>query len=322
MSRNPPASYRVPKSYTILTQNPTEYGMQREHGPDWAAARQRMILDPTVTMLNTGSFGPLPRPVFDRATALRLRLAAGPTDFFVRQAPPLLWESRERTAAFLGCPPERLVFTANVSAAINLVASGLRLAAPGEILISDHEYGAMVWCWERAGQPVGQGLERAPELAKEPCADPLASEHVRSMRRIARRTDRTPVGESAELFQRLRSGCVEIDHEARRAGESHGHRQPPTWPVEADDAAEASPPRQPPGKGARYPVRVGCGNGVPREVPAAAHHDAARFIARHRVPQWLASEGGGQGGEVFDRADALERPGQVHGISAVGTRPP
>src|ERR687884_277606 len=74
--------------------------------PDWVAARGRIILDPAVTMLNTGSFGPLPGPVFDRATELRRRLAAGPTDFFVRQAPPLLWEARERTAAFLGCAPE------------------------------------------------------------------------------------------------------------------------------------------------------------------------------------------------------------------------
>lgn len=130
--------------------------------PDWMAARGRMILDPAVTMLNTGSFGPLPRPVFDRATELRLRLAAGPTDFFVRQLPPLLWEARERTAAFLGCPPHRLVFTSNVSAAINLVASGLRLASPGEILMSDHEYGAMIWCWQRAGQRQALGVRTFP----------------------------------------------------------------------------------------------------------------------------------------------------------------
>jgi isopenicillin-N epimerase len=121
-----------------------------------------MILDPTVTMLNTGSFGPLPRPVFDRVTELRLRLAAGPTDFFVRQAPPLLWEARERTAAFLGCVPERLVFTTNVSAAINLVASGLKLASPGEILMTDHEYGAMVWCWQRVGQRQALGVRTFP----------------------------------------------------------------------------------------------------------------------------------------------------------------
>src|SRR5215510_5164502 len=137
--------------------------------PDWLAARRRIILDPTVTMLNTGSFGPLPRPVFDRATELRRRLAAGPTDFFVRQAPPLLWESRERTAAFLGTTPTRLVFTTNVSAAINLVASGLRLASPGEILMTDHEYGAMVWCWERVGQRQGLSVKTftLPEMTTE-----------------------------------------------------------------------------------------------------------------------------------------------------------
>jgi isopenicillin-N epimerase len=138
----------------------------------WAAARARMILDPTVTMLNTGSFGPLPRPVFDRATDLRLRLAAGPTDFFLRQAPPLLWEARERTASFLGCAVERLIFTANVSAAINLIASGLRLAAPGEILMTDHEYGAMIWCWERAGQRQGLSVRTfaLPTMASDPAA--------------------------------------------------------------------------------------------------------------------------------------------------------
>jgi isopenicillin-N epimerase len=124
--------------------------------------RDQIHLDPTVTMLNTGSFGPTPKPVFDRVTALRLQLAAGPTDFFVRTAPPLLWDARGRTAAFLGTRPERLVFTANVSSAINLIASGLALASPGEILMTDHEYGAMVWCWERAAQRQGLTVRTFP----------------------------------------------------------------------------------------------------------------------------------------------------------------
>lgn len=137
---------------------------------DWATARAQIILDPTVTMLNTGSFGPLPRPVFDRATELRLRLAAGPTDFFVRQAPPLLWETREKAASFLDTTPQRLIFTTNVSAAINLVASGLRIASPGEILMTDHEYGAMIWCWQRVGQRQGLTVKTfsLPTMATDP----------------------------------------------------------------------------------------------------------------------------------------------------------
>src|SRR5215831_12180468 len=98
----------------------------------WSRARAQMLLDPTVANLNTGSFGPLPRVVFERVTELRRRLAEEPMDFLVRQAPPLLWEARERLAAFVGGDPRRLIFTANVTAAVNLVASSLRLAAPGE----------------------------------------------------------------------------------------------------------------------------------------------------------------------------------------------
>ena len=91
--------------------------------PFWSAARDRMLLDPTVANLNTGSFGPLARPIFERVTALRRRLAEEPMDFLLRRAPPLLWEARERLATFLGGDPRRLVFTANVSVAVNLVAA-------------------------------------------------------------------------------------------------------------------------------------------------------------------------------------------------------
>jgi isopenicillin-N epimerase len=129
-----------------------------------------MLLDPTVVNLNTGSFGPLPRVVFEHLTELRRRLAAEPMDFLVRQTPPLLWQARERLAALVGADPRRVVFTANVTASINMVAGSLRLAAPGEILLSDHEYGAMHWCWERAAQRLGLSLRTfaLPRLPRSP----------------------------------------------------------------------------------------------------------------------------------------------------------
>src|SRR5437588_1418580 len=114
--------------------------------PDWQQARAAMLLDSTVANLNTGSFGPPPRVVFDRVTELRRCLAEEPMDFLVRQLPPLLWEAREKLAAFIGIDARRLIFTANVTASVNTVASALRLAVPGEILLTDHEYGAMHWC--------------------------------------------------------------------------------------------------------------------------------------------------------------------------------
>ncbi len=133
-------------------------------------ARGVMLLDPTVTNLNTGSFGPLPRIVFERVTALRHRLAEEPMDFLLREMPGHLWTAREALATFLDGDPCRLVFTANVTASINIVASGLKQNGPGEILLTDHEYGAMHWCWERFAERHGLTLRTfpLPILAREP----------------------------------------------------------------------------------------------------------------------------------------------------------
>src|SRR5207302_4059746 len=98
------------------------------------------------------------------------RWAGEPMDFLLRQAPPLLWQARERLAVFLGGAARRLILTANVTAAMNQVAAGLALAAPGEILMTDHEYGAMQWCWERAAQRQGLTVRTfpLPVMAEEP----------------------------------------------------------------------------------------------------------------------------------------------------------
>lgn len=140
------------------------------NGCDHAQARAAMLLDPAVTNLNTGSFGPLPRVVFERVTQLRQRLAEEPMDFLLREMPGHLWHARASLAAFLGGDPRRLIFTANVTASVNIIASSLVLAAPGEILLTDHEYGAMHWCWERAAQAHGLTIRTfaLPILAREP----------------------------------------------------------------------------------------------------------------------------------------------------------
>lgn len=147
-------------------------------------ARAAMMLDPSVTNLNTGSFGPLPRVVFDRVTQLRQRLAEEPMDFLLREMPGHLWHAREALAAFVHADPHRLVFTANVTAAINIVASGLTLAAPGEILLTDHEYGAMHWCWERAAQRLGMTIRTfaLPTLAEDPAEIVAAANAAMSSR--------------------------------------------------------------------------------------------------------------------------------------------
>ncbi|MFE0171102.1 aminotransferase class V-fold PLP-dependent enzyme [Streptomyces sp. NPDC059002] len=137
---------------------------------DWDDARGHMLLDPTVVNLNTGSGGPLPRGTFERVTDLRAHLAAAPMDFLLREVPALLWKARERLAGFLGGDPHRLALATNVTGAVNLVAAALETAAPGEILLTDHEYTPMRWCWERAARRGGHELTtfRLPDLPTDP----------------------------------------------------------------------------------------------------------------------------------------------------------
>jgi isopenicillin-N epimerase len=136
----------------------------------WSAAREAMLLPDGVSYLNTGSYGITPRVVFDRVTELRRQLQSEPVDFLWRQQDKLLWHARERLADFLHVEPKRLIFTVNVSVAINIVASSLRLAAPGDVLVSNHEYGSMRYVWERATRLQGLNLETVPlpTPAREP----------------------------------------------------------------------------------------------------------------------------------------------------------
>jgi isopenicillin-N epimerase len=147
----------------------------------WLQARSQILLDPKVTNLNTGSFGPLPRVVFERVTELRHRLAEEPMDFLIRAAQPLLWQARERLGEFMGGDPRRLVFTTNVTAAVNTIANSLVLPTPGEILMTDHEYGAMQWCWERAAQRQGLTLRTFPLPPFPKSADEIVNAFRRAM---------------------------------------------------------------------------------------------------------------------------------------------
>ncbi|BCB88655.1 aminotransferase class V-fold PLP-dependent enzyme [Phytohabitans suffuscus] len=148
---------------------------------DWAAARDLMLLDPTVTYLNAGSIGPLPRTVFEQVSGYRRHLAAEPVDFQLRRLPPLLSAARERLARYLDGDPRQLVLTTNVTGAVNLVASGLSLASPGEILLTDQEYGPMRECWQRAAQRQGLAV-KVLRLPRDPAGpDEIAAAAAAAM---------------------------------------------------------------------------------------------------------------------------------------------
>ncbi len=130
----------------------------------WESWNALWDLRPGVTYLNHGSFGPPPKPVQAARRWWQRQLDSQPMDFFVRQYESAWFAARGRLAEFVGADERDLVFVENATAAMNVVAASLRLGPDDEVLLTDHEYGAVQRIWQRATTLVGAREPRIAEL--------------------------------------------------------------------------------------------------------------------------------------------------------------
>lgn len=130
------------------------------------------LLAPDVVFLNHGSFGACPRPVFDEYQRLQRELERQPVEFLARRYEGLIEDAKARLAEFLGARPADLVFVPNATAGVNAVARSLDLGPEDEVLLTNHEYGAVGYLWEyvcgRTGATlVRRDVEPGPALVDE-----------------------------------------------------------------------------------------------------------------------------------------------------------
>ncbi len=98
--------------------------------------------DPAIDFLNHGSFGSMPRAVFEAQQRYQLAFAAEPVRFLTRERPALIDRSRRRLAVFIGADPRDLVFVRNATEAVNAVVRSLPFGPGDELLTTNHAYGA------------------------------------------------------------------------------------------------------------------------------------------------------------------------------------
>jgi isopenicillin-N epimerase len=117
--------------------------------------RDLFLLDPDIHFLNHGSYGAVPRPVFDEYVRLLTLVERQPVAFFGRRADALLADARATLAAYVNAQADDLLFVPNATTGLNMVIRGLPLAAGDEILATGHEYGALINTWQYVGQRLG-----------------------------------------------------------------------------------------------------------------------------------------------------------------------
>lgn len=113
------------------------------------AWRRQWLLPEGVIYLNHGAFGPSPRVVVETRRRWMEHVEAQPMQFFVRELDFELGRARRQLAEFVGAEPADLVLVDNATAGMNVVATSIALTAGDEVLLTDHEYGAVRRIWDR-----------------------------------------------------------------------------------------------------------------------------------------------------------------------------
>ncbi len=111
-----------------------------------------------VTYLNHGSFGPSPKPVREAFAAWTDRLEQNPMGFFLHECEEALEDSLQKLAGFVGTSRGNLIFVDNATFAMNIAAASVELEPGDEVLLNDHEYGAVRRIWRHRCQQTGARL--------------------------------------------------------------------------------------------------------------------------------------------------------------------
>jgi isopenicillin-N epimerase len=189
----------------------------------WHEFAGDFFIRPDSIYLNHGSFGPSPLAVRIARRKWIDRLDQQPMDFYVRQLEEHLDEARKKTAEFVGTIVDNLVFVECATYGMNVVAESFPLHAGDEVLLNNHEYGAVHRIWDRRCQRRGANKTsvRLPDRfeSKQQIVEALlagATEHTKLLV-VSHITSPTalimPVQEICEAFrQRGIAVCIDGPH--------------------------------------------------------------------------------------------------------------
>jgi len=113
---------------------------------------EMFLLQTENVFLNHGSFGSCPKIIFDEYQEWQKVLERQPVKFLTNDLYKYLKISREKLSEFVGCQEDEIVFFQNPTHAISCVMQSLDLEQGDEVLMTNHEYGALIRAWEEWGK--------------------------------------------------------------------------------------------------------------------------------------------------------------------------
>jgi isopenicillin-N epimerase len=111
-------------------------------------------LGPSLTHLNHGAFGAVPRSVREAQDRARSAVERAPMRAFRDELPAALEAVREQAAAFVGVGAHAAALVRNVSEGVSAVLSSLGVGPGDEVVVSSHGYPTAAYAVESRGAAV------------------------------------------------------------------------------------------------------------------------------------------------------------------------
>jgi selenocysteine lyase/cysteine desulfurase len=122
----------------------------RDESPDgvyWDAIRDQFLFQDGLIMMNNGTVGPMPKPVFNTLMQTFKVQATKPVDVYA-YLPRKKEAVRTRLAEFINASPDEVAIVRNTTEGMNFSANGLDMQEGDEVLISSMEHPGGTHPWK------------------------------------------------------------------------------------------------------------------------------------------------------------------------------
>jgi len=136
----------------------------QDESPDgvyWDAISKHFLFQDGLIMMNNGTVGPMPEPVFNTLIKCFKLQVTNPFDCY-NFMPRKKEEVRAKLARFINASPDEVVMTRNTTEGMNFVANGLDLKEGDEVLLSSMEHPAGTHPWKLKEKRYGIKIKEVP----------------------------------------------------------------------------------------------------------------------------------------------------------------
>jgi selenocysteine lyase/cysteine desulfurase len=145
----------------IRSLNDAYHQVPSPDGTYWEAIKKHFLMENNLIMMNNGTVGPIPLPVYNTMMEYFKVQMTTPSDLYT-YFPSKVEEVHAKLANFVNVSPDEVAITRNTTEGLNFVANGLDMKEGDEVLLSNLEHPSMTNAWRLKAKRYGIKTTEVP----------------------------------------------------------------------------------------------------------------------------------------------------------------